>query len=115
MLMEPKKHLLNDVWNQFPEVISNEYTNEIVIPDLEHFFANVFSVGSFYYYILNFNNSTLSNVHENILSIHGLNAYPEHLKDIIDLIHPDDLAFVMEAEACVLFPLLGTFKNRVFI
>ena len=54
MLMEPKKHLLNDVWNQFPKVISNEYTNEIVIPDLEHFFANVFSVGSFYYYILNF-------------------------------------------------------------
>ncbi|MDM1297176.1 helix-turn-helix transcriptional regulator [Empedobacter falsenii] len=107
--MEPKEHLLNDVWNQFPKVISNEYTNEIVIPDLEHFFANVFSVGSFYYYILNFNNSTLSNVHENILSIHGLNAYPEHLKDIIDLIHPDDLAFVMEAEAWTLeiYQMLG--------
>jgi hypothetical protein len=31
--------------------------------------------------------------------MHSLTQYPQHLKDIIDLIHPDDLAFVMEAEA----------------
>ncbi|KIC63029.1 response regulator transcription factor [Chryseobacterium taiwanense] len=99
--MKSVKHILNDVWDQYPEVLSNQ---QIVgaIPEIERLIAELFTLGPFYYYTLNVENSTLSNFSEGILSIHSLKKYPKHLKDIIDLIHPDDLAFVMEAETWTL-------------
>lgn len=64
----------------------------------EELIAEMFSVGNFYYYILNISDHTLSNHHDNILKMHGLNKYPVHLKEVISLIHPDDLEFVIETE-----------------
>ncbi|MBN9313430.1 MAG: hypothetical protein J0I53_10315 [Chryseobacterium sp.] len=49
----------------------------------------MFLPGEFYYYIINFADSTLSNYHKNIPTMHGLKKYPEHLKEIIGLVHPE--------------------------
>jgi len=92
-----KPHPLIEVWNDYPEILQND--NRILpVPSIEQIIGEVFAPGKFYYYVINFADSTISHHHENILKMHGLSKYPVHLKDIIDLIHPDDLEFVMEAE-----------------
>ncbi|WP_346986538.1 LuxR C-terminal-related transcriptional regulator [Chryseobacterium sp. POE27] len=92
-----KLHPLIKVWNDYPEILQND--NRILpTPLIEKVIGEIFSPGKFYYYIINFADSTIFNHHENILKLHGLKKYPTHLKEIIDLIHPDDLEFVMDAE-----------------
>lgn len=96
--MKPVKHVLNEVWEKYPQVLKNDHT-VINIPQLERYLADAFAMGAYYYYVLNVTDSTLCNFHADILKMHALMEYPLHLKEIIDLIHPDDLPFVMEAEA----------------
>ncbi|RLJ34005.1 regulatory LuxR family protein [Chryseobacterium sp. 7] len=93
-----KPHPLIKVWNDYPEILQNN--NRILpVPTIENIIGEIFAPGKFYYYVINFADSTITCDHdEDILAIHGLNKYPVHLKEIIDLIHPDDLEFVMEAE-----------------
>ncbi|MCE4065840.1 helix-turn-helix transcriptional regulator [Chryseobacterium gleum] len=92
-----KPHPLIDIWNDYPEILQND--NRILpVPAIEKMIGEIFAPGKFYYYVINFADSTLCNHHEDILKIHGFSKYPVHLKEIIDLIHPDDLEFVMEAE-----------------
>lgn len=92
-----KPHPLIKVWNNYPEILQND--NSILpSPAIESIIGEMFASGRFYYYVINFADSTICNLHEHILEIHGLSKYPTHLKEIIDLIHPDDLEFVMEAE-----------------
>lgn len=91
-------HVLTQVWENEPELfeLSGQHTkNE---PPLERVFADYFALGPYYYYVVSLPGSTLSHHHENILKMHGLKKLPETLSEIIDLIHPDDLQFVVEAE-----------------
>jgi len=96
--MKPVKHALNSIWDRYSLVLKNDY-KDISIPNVERYLADAFALGPYYYYVLNVTDSTLSNFNPDILTLHGLNEFPEHLKEIIDLIHPDDLPFVLEAEA----------------
>ncbi len=96
--MKPVKHILNAIWDQYPDAIADHY-QAVKVPNMERLFGDIFVPGSYYYYVLDIVNSTLSHFHPQILPLHGLESYPLHLKEIIDLIHPDDLAFVTEAEA----------------
>ncbi|WP_294284499.1 helix-turn-helix transcriptional regulator [uncultured Chryseobacterium sp.] len=92
-----KKHALNDIWQSYSgERIENRHIANI--PPIERIIGEMFAIGEFYYYVLNLTNSTVSNHHPNLLKIHGLKDYPENLKDIIDLTHPDDIPFIMKAE-----------------
>ena len=93
-----KKHPLAQVWNSYPDFFQNKDIRILPAPSIERIIGEIFAPGQFYYYVINFADSTLCSHHENILTMHGLNKYPVHLKEIIDLIHPDDLEFVMEAE-----------------
>ena len=93
-----KKHPLSDVWSSHPEALSNNYQEIVASPPIEKIIGEMFAVGQFYYYVLNVANSTLSNHHPDLLPMHGLKKFPKHLKEIIELIHPDDIEFVMEAE-----------------
>src|SRR5690606_18111933 len=95
--MKTETHLLSKVWDDYPEIFGKE--NALLeVPSIENFIAAMFAVGEFYYYVINLCDGTVSNFHENVIRLHGLEQYPSHLKDIIDLIHPEDIPFVMEAE-----------------
>lgn len=96
-LPEKKHHILKTVWDQYQSVMGSD-VQVISAPSVERFLADIFSPGEFYLYVLNITDSTLSNHHGNILKLHGLEKYPQHLKEIIDLIHPEDIPFVIEAE-----------------
>ncbi|MBB4806405.1 DNA-binding CsgD family transcriptional regulator [Chryseobacterium defluvii] len=100
-----KKHPLIEVWNSYPGMTKED--REILNkPPIERIIGEMFAIGKFYYYALNLTNSTLSHHHENILKLHGLKKYPENLKEVIDLTHPDDIGFVMKAEQIVIEKML---------
>ncbi|KMQ59911.1 LuxR family transcriptional regulator [Chryseobacterium sp. FH2] len=104
MASSEKKHPLIEIWNTYPGT-----RNSIKIlnkPPIERIIGEMFAIGEFYYYALNLTNSKISYHHENILKLHGLKKYPEHLKDVIDLTHPDDIPFVMQAEQTVIQKML---------
>lgn len=83
-----KEHPLKNVWNDFPEFLE-ENSDVLTSTKIEDLIGQMFLPGEFYYYIINFADSTLSNYHKNILTMHGLKKYPEHLKEIIGLVHPE--------------------------
>lgn len=97
MIMNNKNHILTKVWGSFPDIMENNYVFAKPQP-IEKIIAEMFSVGEFYYYILNVTNSDIFNCSNNILKMHGLKHVPNNVGEIIDLIHPDDLAFVVAAE-----------------
>lgn len=92
-----KEHPLINVWNDFPQFLQN---NKAILPppSMEELIGKIFALGEFYYYTINFADSTIVHPHQNILKMHGLQQYPQHLSEIIDLIHPEDMPFVSEAE-----------------
>lgn len=106
-----KKHPLVEVWNSYSG-IRKENRQISEIPPIERFIGEMFAIGEFYYYVLNLTNSTLSHHHPNVLKLHGLHTYPENLKEIIDLTHPDDIPFVMKAEEKVIQKMMEIGKDN---
>lgn len=96
-----KAHQLTEVWNDYPEILQNKKI-KLPTPKIEDFIGGMFAPGEFYYYTIDFHDSSISGVHQNILKMHGLDSIPHNLKEIIDLIHPEDIEFVMEAERMTL-------------
>ena len=70
--------------------------------------AGVLALGPFYYYSINFNDLRISHHSDQILGIHGLQQMPNSLEDVIDLIHPDDIDFIISAERTVLKKIEAT-------
>jgi len=106
-------HPLQKIWNDYPEFLE-EKQNILLSPvAIEEFIGQLFSMGEFYYYTINFSDSKISRHHPDILKMHGLEKYPEHLSEIIALIHPDDLEFVKEAERMSIEKIkeIGGFAN----
>jgi DNA-binding CsgD family transcriptional regulator len=99
--MERRKHVLNDVWEDYKREIAIDLVQVNPI-SLERIIADLFMVGEFYYYLLNIGDSSIENPHENLLKLHGLAQLPQHLNEIIALVHPEDLPFVLDAERTVL-------------
>lgn len=57
--------------------------------------------GKSYQFIIDVFNSEVSFCDIVIKSIHHIEYVPNHLKEILDLIHPDDLPYLLEAETWI--------------
>lgn len=95
------RHLLADLWESYPEAVSNTYTVSQSTP-IGKYIADILALGPFYHYVINIPDYSLSHISERTLDIHGLADYPTTLQNIMDLIHPDDLGFVVDAERATL-------------
>ncbi|OCK50609.1 helix-turn-helix transcriptional regulator [Chryseobacterium sp. CBo1] len=105
-----EKHPLIDVWNSYRALQKNG--NAILEkPPIEQIVGEMFGIGNYYYYVLNLSDSTLTGHNKNILNLHGFKKFPEHLKQIIDLIHPDDISFVLNAERIVIEKIIEIGKE----
>lgn len=93
-----EKHLLSQIWES---IASQNKTQPLSQPSIEKVLGEMFSIGDFYYYVINLADSSISHHHKNILKIHNLADYPTHLSQIIELIHPEDIPFVLKAEQSV--------------
>lgn len=90
---------LHDVWflnkNKARE---NTELSEISFDDLTN---SVMNTGPFYFYVIDFYDMSLSNVSPAIYDMHGFNPETVAFKDVIETIHPDDVAFVAKAEGSI--------------
>ncbi|WP_445737043.1 PAS domain-containing protein [Mariniflexile sp.] len=71
--------------------------------------ASLFAVGSFYYFILNFENITMDFVHGGIRDVLGIEPDEFTMEKAFQIIHPEDLACMNEKEALV----LNFFLNKI--
>lgn len=115
--MEPIKHrhLLADLWESYPDALSNSFQSEKSYGLVNHL-SDLLAVGPYYHYVINIADYSLSQVSEHTKSIHGLSAQPTTIKEIIDQIHPDDLEFVLKAEEATLVKMkeIG-FEHQLFL
>lgn len=105
--------------NQMHQVWS-EYTSEDRRPtqlpqiDFEEIVSAVFAVGPLYYYILDFFDMGVSKFSNWFEEAHGKNLQSiKNINDILSLIHPEDIDFVIKAEAKAsdyIFSVLGADK-----
>lgn len=86
---------LHEVWSlsRATQLISFDQIN---FDDLVN---SIISSGPFYYYIIDFFDMSLSNISPNIYDVHGLKPENVRLDHILETIHPDDMEFVIQAEA----------------
>ena len=78
---------------------TNTTIGQISFDDLTN---SIISTGSFYFYVINFFDMSLSHVSPAIAEIHGFDAETTSFNDVLGAIHPDDIEFVTKAEATVL-------------
>lgn len=95
--MEQKKHSLMPIWAKAPEIFSPENIT-VDQGQIMELISELFIVGDYYYYLIDIHNQALSHHHPRLCAIHDLQANPSGLQEIIDLIHPEDIPFVLHAE-----------------
>jgi len=95
--MKNTENQLVTSWDNYPELFSHETGIEQQL-SLVDFIADFIFTGNYYYYTIDILGQTLSNQHTNILKTHGLTDIPQTLHEIVDLVHPDDIEFVIQAE-----------------
>lgn len=95
--MKDKENQLVSSWDNYPEIFSPEkdIAHQLSLVDL---IADFLFTGNSYYYTIDILRQALSNLHSNILKTHDLAQMPETLNDIVNLVHPDDIEFVIRAE-----------------
>lgn len=95
--MEENLQKLHEVWSlsRPTELITFDQIN------FDDLINSIISSGPFYYYIIDFFDLSLSNISPNIYDIHGLKPETVALNHILETIHPDDMEFVIGAEALI--------------
>lgn len=86
---------LHEVWSltrpgkflSYDQIKFDDLTNSII------------NSGPFYYYIIDFFDMTLSNVNPSIYDLHNFTEKEVLFDDVLGVIHPEDLDFVVKAEA----------------
>lgn len=95
--MEDNQQVLVKAWERFPEIFSTE-KGDMKKNNLVDLIADFLFTGDYYYYVIDIADQRLSNQHANILKTHGLKELPQHLQEIVDMVHPEDMDFVIQAE-----------------
>ena len=64
--------------------------------------VSLFAVGSFYYYVFNFENLKMDYVNEGIKDVLGIEPDKFTVEKVFEIMHPEDLALMSEKEALAL-------------
>ncbi|GEM65296.1 hypothetical protein SF1_32780 [Sphingobacterium faecium NBRC 15299] len=86
---------LHQVWLDHRAAQNTDFQN-IGFDELSN---SIVGTGPFYYYIIDFYDMSLSHVSPGIEEIHGLDIDRVTFNDVLATIHPDDIDFVVKAEA----------------
>jgi DNA-binding CsgD family transcriptional regulator len=93
--MLPEIQNLYNIWNS-NRITKESISYQISFNDLAN---SIISTGSFYFYIMDFFDMSLSHVSPAIFEIHGFNPETVSFNDVLEAMHPDDFVFVAKAEA----------------
>nr|WP_315203457.1 LuxR C-terminal-related transcriptional regulator [uncultured Flavobacterium sp.] len=86
---------LHDVW-QSNRTVQTTSSNQISFDDLTN---SIISTGPFSFYIIDFFDMSLSHMSTSLFEMHGFNPDTLAFNDILGAIHPEDIDFVIKAEA----------------
>ncbi len=81
-----------------PNKIARPVKSELYLNIIEQI-ANLFSAGSFYYYIMNFETLQMEHVDDRIQSVLGFKPKDWSLDKVFELVHPEDLKQMHRKEA----------------
>ncbi len=87
---------IKEAWK--PNKVEKPVKTELFLNIIEQV-ANLFSAGSFYYYVMNFDTIQMEHVDHRIESVLGLNPKEWSLEKLLDLVHPEDLKQMHRKEA----------------
>jgi len=96
--MKPKIRHIHKVW----KAVKMEDKHPALSPmiNFDEIIGSIFSTGPFYFYIIDFENMSISHLSSGFEDIHGVKrGLVKNINDILSLIHPDDMSFVSEAES----------------
>lgn len=88
---------MHQVWDKL--VLDVRRPTEVPEIDFNQIVSAVFATGPFYYYLIDFYDFSISNLSAGFAEAHGIN--PEEIrsiKDILALVHPDEITLVSKAE-----------------
>ncbi|SER85328.1 LuxR C-terminal-related transcriptional regulator [Pedobacter rhizosphaerae] len=114
--MKPDTTLIHSVWDNSSHFITKT-DNEKNDIDIDYLLASIFSNGPFYFYVVDFFNREIKYISPGVEEIHGLRPEKTTFQDILDCIHPDDMAFVAKAEETmmkVFYETLGVEKYKKY-
>jgi DNA-binding CsgD family transcriptional regulator len=107
--MKSNHQMLHAVWNKSADLI----TRRSVVPEginVEELMAPLFCPGPSYYYVVDFYDRQIRYMSSEIEKVLGLPYQTTSFNDILAQIHPDDIAYVAQAETTVinyLYNVLG--------
>ncbi|WP_114751358.1 LuxR C-terminal-related transcriptional regulator [Pleomorphovibrio marinus] len=110
--MQDNIKLMHQVWQDY----TSDHRRPTQLPqiDFEEIVSAVFAVGPLYYYILDFYDLSISQFSPWFEEAHGRKVEEFHvINDILAMIHPEDIDFVIKAEAKAsdyIFKVLGADK-----
>ena len=93
--MLPEIQNLHDVW-QNNRTIKTTAPHQISFDDLTN---SIISTGPFSFYIIDFFDMSLSHISPSLYEMHGFNPETITFNDVLGAIHPEDVEFVIKAEA----------------
>ena len=93
--MLPEIQNLHDVWLT-NRTVQTTSSNQISFNDLTN---SIISTGPFSYYIIDFFDMSLSHISPSLYEMHGFHPDTITFNDVLGAIHPDDIEFVVKAEA----------------
>ncbi|MWB96300.1 helix-turn-helix transcriptional regulator [Flavobacterium sp. GA093] len=94
--MLPEIQNLHNVWFSNRTVKTTAPSNQVSFDELTN---SIISTGPFSFYIIDFFDMSLSNISPSLSEMHGFDPEKVTFNDVLGAIHPDDIEFVVKAEA----------------
>jgi DNA-binding CsgD family transcriptional regulator len=94
--MEKGENKLKIVWEEGNKTAIQ--STLIPIINFNEIINSIISIGSFYFYVVDFFDMSISQVSPSIKDIHGFDPETVTFDDILNTIHPEDMDFVANAE-----------------
>jgi DNA-binding CsgD family transcriptional regulator len=95
--MKESLRIMHQVWDKL--VIDERRPTKLPEIDFNSFISEVFMIGPFYYYLIDFYDLTISNISEGFVEAHGIEPVDIlNINDVLTLVHPEDLGMVSKAE-----------------
>lgn len=108
----PDIRKMHDTWESLK--VSTRNPTELSNLNFDEIISSVFSIGQFYYYVIDFYDMSISHISSGFEESHGIDSEKiKDINDILSLIHPDDIDFVSKAEKKALsyiYTILGPQK-----
>ena len=99
--MKKARDLVKDVWNFHDGYLGSISASPQI--DVTEFMAGIFCPGPYYYYVIDSPTLTFDTVSKGAEELLGIDLQHAHLQDLVMVLHPDDINFMIRCEDVVAY------------